>query len=121
MIKNRNGFTLVELIVVIVILGILAVIAVPAYNSYTEKAKINKEKTNVAAAFSVAYAEAMESYALNGYVEGKSVTATSGTVEVTCHLYKHLAFDYPYCAVTGGTTYPFFAPILDGTPELNEW
>ncbi|QXM05994.1 prepilin-type N-terminal cleavage/methylation domain-containing protein [Crassaminicella indica] len=37
--KNRKGFTLVELIVVIAVLGILASIAVPKFGGFTDKAK----------------------------------------------------------------------------------
>ena len=37
--KNRIGFTLVELLAVIIVLGILVVIAVPAINSVSEKTK----------------------------------------------------------------------------------
>ncbi len=40
--KNRKGFTLVELIVVLVILAILAALLVPALTGYIDKA--NKEK-----------------------------------------------------------------------------
>lgn len=37
--KNRNGFTLIELIVVIAILGILATIAIPRFVGFQESAK----------------------------------------------------------------------------------
>ena len=36
--KNRKGFTLVELIVVIAILAILAAVAIPVYSNYIKKA-----------------------------------------------------------------------------------
>ncbi len=36
--KNRKGFTLVELIVVIAILAILAAVAIPVYSNYISKA-----------------------------------------------------------------------------------
>ena len=40
--KDRKGFTLVELIVVLVILAILAALLIPALTGYIDKA--NKEK-----------------------------------------------------------------------------
>ncbi|MFQ9762938.1 MAG: prepilin-type N-terminal cleavage/methylation domain-containing protein [Gemmiger formicilis] len=40
--KNRKGFTLVELIVVLVILAILAALLIPAMTGYIDKA--NEEK-----------------------------------------------------------------------------
>ena len=40
--KDRKGFTLVELITVIVILGILMVLVVPTFNSMVDKAKKTK-------------------------------------------------------------------------------
>lgn len=41
-VKNKKGFTLVELIVVLVILAILAALLIPALTGYIDKA--NKEK-----------------------------------------------------------------------------
>lgn len=43
--KNKNGFTLVEIISVVVILGVLALIAVPAVSSYITSSR----KTNYSA------------------------------------------------------------------------
>lgn len=45
--KNKKGFTLVELMVVVAILGILVAVAVPVYNNVTGDAKINACNTNV--------------------------------------------------------------------------
>ncbi|SDK52490.1 type II secretion system protein [Natronincola ferrireducens] len=44
--KNRKGFTLIELIVVIAILGILALIAVPRLMGFTERAKESADAGN---------------------------------------------------------------------------
>jgi type IV pilus assembly protein PilA len=43
-IKNKKGFTLIELIVVIVIIGILAAIVIPRLTGFTEKANISADK-----------------------------------------------------------------------------
>jgi prepilin-type N-terminal cleavage/methylation domain-containing protein len=42
--RNKKGFTLVELVIVIVIVGILSVVAVPIYRGYTRKAMASEGK-----------------------------------------------------------------------------
>jgi len=45
--RNRKGFTLVELMVVVVIIGILVAVAVPLYNNTTTTAKTNANASNL--------------------------------------------------------------------------
>ncbi len=45
--RNRKGFTLVELMVVVIIIGILVAIAIPIYNNVQINAKINAHNANV--------------------------------------------------------------------------
>ena len=46
--RNRKGFTLIELIVVIAILGILAVIAIPRLTGFQATAKVNADEATLA-------------------------------------------------------------------------
>lgn len=54
LLKNKKGFTLIELIVVIAILAILAAILVPSITNYISSAQDAKDEANARAAFSEA-------------------------------------------------------------------
>ena len=47
--KNKRGFSLVELMVVVAIMGTLAAIAIPAYNEYRKSAKKTAYRTDMLA------------------------------------------------------------------------
>jgi len=44
--KDRKGFTLIELMIVIAILGVLAAVAIPFYNQYIENSKMRITRSN---------------------------------------------------------------------------
>ncbi len=55
--KNKKGFTLIELMIVVAIIGILAAIAIPDFLKFQAKAKQSEAKSNLGAIFTtqVAY------------------------------------------------------------------
>lgn len=54
--KNKKGFTLIELIVVIAILGILALFLLPQFMGYSEDAKLQVAKANTRTVWTAAKA-----------------------------------------------------------------
>jgi prepilin-type N-terminal cleavage/methylation domain-containing protein len=47
--KNKKGFTLIELMIVVAIIGILAAIAIPNFMNYQCKARQSEAKSNLGA------------------------------------------------------------------------
>lgn len=52
LIKNKKGFTLIELIVVIAILAVLAAILIPSIMNYVAKARTARNNSNARALYS---------------------------------------------------------------------
>ena len=63
--KNKKGFTLIELMIVVAIIGILAAIAIPDFLRFQAKARQSEAKTNLGAIFTtqVAYFGEQSTYA----------------------------------------------------------
>ena len=78
--KNKKGFTLVELIVVLVILAILAALLVPALTGYIDKAREQSLLNEASMVLTAAQATVSESYG-NGDVvvdDNKAVSLKAG-------------------------------------------
>lgn len=73
--KNKKGFTLVELIVVLVILAILAALLVPALTGYIDKAREQSLTSEASMVLTAAQATVSEAYG-----NGDIVVDSDGTV-----------------------------------------
>ncbi|HEC68383.1 MAG TPA: prepilin-type N-terminal cleavage/methylation domain-containing protein [Candidatus Desulfofervidus auxilii] len=75
--KNRKGFTLIELMIVVAIIAILAAIAVPQYKAYVMKARNKKAIAQVSLGRN-AEASLQEQIDCYGITSSGALTATSG-------------------------------------------
>ena len=122
--KNKKGFTLVELIVVLVILAILSALLIPALTGYIDKA--NKEKV-VAECRSVAMAAqttASEYYGLNKGLDnatnqGTAITQINKLAEVPTTTTNSTTEPNWHYTITVGTGYVVTEVIFDdGTSSI---
>ena len=72
--RNRQGFTLVELVIVVVIIGVLVAIAIPAYKSITDNATARADEANI---------RIIESALQMWFVDNISVVKTTLNVDKT--------------------------------------
>ena len=84
--KNKKGFTLIEIIVVIVILAVLMAVAVPSVISYMNEGKNTKYQTVARAVLINAQTEYAKAVA-NGETTNAIKTAQDNVVDTSKHKY----------------------------------
>ena len=86
--KNKKGFTLMEMLIVVAIIAILIVIAIPTFNSAMARARAATDVANIRSGYAAAQVEAMTSGLKNTttyYLKSDgSVTTTSDGDNYTC-------------------------------------
>ena len=126
-IRNKKGFTLVELIVIIVIILVLTALIVPSVNKYIQQAKKAtcanqrhelKTQFQLAAADYLDLAEAKDTLELNGILGGKTITeylAENGYVSkstVVCPVYD-VEYEIDLANIDGYQEVEFICPCTD--------
>jgi len=85
--KNKKGFTLIELMIVVAIIGILAAIAIPDFLTFQAKAKQSEAKQNLGAIYTtqIAYYGEKDSYASDGFCFALLNWEPEGNTRYTYH------------------------------------
>jgi len=89
MLRNKKGFTLIELMIVVAIIGILAAIAIPNFLTYQCKSKQSEAKTNLGA-----IANSEESYNAEYSVYKAAANVTALKTEINWEAKGNLKYDY---------------------------
>ncbi len=87
MVKDKKGFTLIELMIVVAIVGILAAIAIPAYIDYTIRARI----TEIAGGYDALSTALSEYHASNGFFPVGLTTSTLASLPANYGQYVYSA------------------------------
>jgi prepilin-type N-terminal cleavage/methylation domain-containing protein len=117
--KNKKGFTLIELMIVVAIVGILAAIAIPAYLDYTVKTKI----TEVTTAMDALAQAASEYHASAGFFPDYSASpydvgvASFAAVSVQYSSWNYTNSDPNNCIFQA--TFANLNPVLGCTLNMN--
>ena len=72
--KNKKGFTLMEMLIVVAIIAVLVAIAIPTFTSSLNKAKGATDAANIRAGYA-----SMMLQVLEGDLNGNTATITAGT------------------------------------------
>ena len=123
-VKNRDGFTLIEMLIVIIILGILAMVIIPQISVSTDDAKVSTLKTNLAgirSAIEVYYAQHKMTYPGVNKTDGTAAGAADVVAAFTAQMtqFSDDTGKTSPTQVVEGVTYPFGPYIKGGVLPAN--
>jgi len=86
LLRKKEGFTLIELMIVVAIIGILAAIAIPAFINYVKRSKTSEAGSNLKALFTGAatYYEA-ENWSTGMIAPGSTATSSTACTVTTAN------------------------------------
>lgn len=76
--RNKKGFTLMEMLIVVAIIAVLVAIAIPTFNSSMKKAQDGVDLANARALFAAVQLEAMTNGELTGVPTAGAASITFG-------------------------------------------
>ncbi len=125
-VKNKKGFTLIELMIVVAIVGILAAIAIPNFLNYQAKSQQTEAKTNLGSIFTNMVAYSAES--VDGFTSATCCAAgnnigfaTTGTLRYA-YTMPNPTVSTQFIATATGTGGAVIGDVwtIDHTRNLNE-
>jgi type IV pilus assembly protein PilA len=143
MLRNKKGFTLIELMIVVAIIGILAAIAIPNFLKFQAKSKQSEAKTNLKAIYTAETGYFGENNTYNtfdkvnwspvgtarytyslGAAAGIPTPPTAGTSVLIAGVPALADTDFAVAPARAVTDNGFIAGAvgnIDNDPDLDEW
>ncbi len=115
-IRNRQGFTLIELMIVVVIIGILAALAIPRFMTATTKAKQSEAK----GILKQVYTMQRTHFQQHGVYIAAADNGAAGWTTIGVEIPVDAAYVYS-CAITASTFTATGTANLDDDATMDTW